>query len=75
MINKQYEKKELGDGVLYSIDGKEYKSDIVIGKYVSDFTNDGIITIKSKDTNSYYSYNNRTVGLMFITPQDIESDD
>ena len=33
-----YQKKELADGVLYSIDGKEYKSDIVIGDNYFDTT-------------------------------------
>jgi len=28
----------------------KYNSDVAVGSYVSDFTNDGIITIKSKDT-------------------------
>lgn len=36
--DKKYEKKELSDGVLYSIDGKEYKSDIVIGDNYFDTT-------------------------------------
>ena len=33
-----YQKKELDDGVLYSIDGNEYKSDIVIGDNYFDTT-------------------------------------
>jgi len=33
-----YQKKELDDGILYSIDGKEYKSDIVIGENYYDTT-------------------------------------
>ena len=36
--NKQYERKELSDGVLYSIDGKEYKADMVIGDNYFDTT-------------------------------------
>ena len=34
----KYQKKELDDGVLYSIDGKEYKSDIIIGDNYFDTT-------------------------------------
>lgn len=45
-----------------------------IGVNISQLEIDIVKTIKSKDTNSYYSYNNRTVGLMFITPQDIDND-
>ncbi len=33
-----YQKKELDDGILYSIDGKEYKSDLVIGENYYDTT-------------------------------------
>ncbi|MBR3325221.1 MAG: hypothetical protein IKG14_04165 [Clostridia bacterium] len=36
--NTKYEKKELSDGVLYSIDGKEYKADLVIGDNYFDTT-------------------------------------
>lgn len=34
----EYQKKELDDGILYSIDGKEYKSDLVIGENYYDTT-------------------------------------
>ncbi len=58
---KEYIKTELSDGTLYSIDGKEYKSDIVVGDNYYDTT----INDMYLNPDSYYNKNIEIQGMYF----------
>ena len=55
----EYKKKELSDGTLYSIDGKEYKADIIIGDNYFDTT----INDMYFNPDSYYNKNIQVEGM------------
>ena len=59
--SKEYIKTELSDGTLYSIDGKEYKSDIVVGDNYYDTT----INDMYLNPDSYYNKNIEIQGMYF----------
>ena len=59
--SKEYIKTELSDGTLYSIDGKEYKSDIVVGDNYYDTT----INDMYLNPDSYYNKNIEIEGMYF----------